>query len=372
MELPVYSRLGITLESGDGCRVTDTRGRSYWDFYGGHAVAVLGYNYPCLTKAIRDQSAGLIFQTNAVDVTIRSLACNTLAGTVPKGMQNIFLVNSGAEANENALRLAFMATGRKRIAAVKGAFHGRTAAAAALTYGSESWYGFPQRPFEVDWIDPSVEGDIESKITSDTAAFIFESIQGVGGAVALSDSFLQSAERRCREVGALIIADEIQAGIGRSGDFWGFTQSGIQPDFITSAKGIAGGIPAGAMLTTDEMAKLCKVGSLGTTFGGGPVACAAMHCVLTTVKKPEFLDQVKLASAYLKENLAPVVPVQGRGLMLGLRTPLPSKDVRQQLLEKGFITGDAKDPHIVRLLPPLIINTEAIDAFVAALCEVLN
>ncbi|QYK56487.1 MAG: aminotransferase class III-fold pyridoxal phosphate-dependent enzyme [Fimbriimonadaceae bacterium] len=372
-ELSVYTRLPVTLVRGHGCRVWDDQGKEYVDFYGGHAVAALGYGHPALVSAIQAQVAELLFQTNAVDLAIRGEALAKLVETAPPHLRRAFLVNSGAEAVEAALRLAFLKTGRTRVTALRGAFHGRTAAAAAITDGNDTWYGFPNAPFAVDWVGPEDFDRLDDVLTEETAAFIFEPVQGVAGAVDLSPGFLRQAARLSAERGALLIADEVQTGIGRTGTLYAVEQLGVAPDLLTTAKGLGGGFPVSALLTTDEVGRVAKPGSLGTTFGGGPVACAAMKAVLETVSEPAFLAGVRERSAKLRMGClyAGARRVTGMGFLLGAHVGRPVKDVRAALLERGFLTGDAKDPQVLRLLPPLTVSLEEIDAFCSALGEVL-
>ena len=372
-EIPVYRRLPIEIVSGEGCIVTDRTGKSYLDLYGGHAVAALGYNHPGLTKAIADQTAKLIIQSNAVEVGIRQEAISLLAKLSPIPKTQVFMVNSGAEAIENALRLAFLHTKRPRIAALKGAFHGRSAAAAAITDHHDAWYAFPNKPFEVDWIDPQNPAELSENITDQTAAFIFEPIQGVAGATNISPAFAQAAAHICKEQGALLIADEIQSGVGRSGTLFTTEQLDIIPDITTLAKSLAGGLPISAVLAKSELCQV-PIGTLGTTFGGGPVACAAMKTVLETVSQPSFLQTVRENADYLKQKCleAGIQKTTGLGYLLGLHLDQPAGPLRQTLLQKGFLTGDAKNPNIIRLLPPLILSKAEIDSFAIALKETLK
>jgi len=372
-EIPAYSRLPIEIVSGSGCEVFATDGKTYLDFYGGHAVCALGYAHPKLTEAIAKQVQNLLFQSNAVEVSIRESASQKLVDLAPGGLKKGFLVNSGAEAIENALRLAFLHTGRTRVTALRGAFHGRTAAAAAITDHNSSWYSFPQAPFEVDWVTPESFEQLEKSIGNDTAAFVFEPVQGVAGAVDLSAEFVQYAASLCIERGATIIADEIQTGIGRTGTMFAVEQLGITPDIMTLAKGLGGGFPVSAVLCTEQIANNVKPGMLGTTFGGGPMACAAMHAVLEAVSDAGFLETVASNARYLREQCiyAGVSGVSGRGYLMGLHLDRPAAPIRQALLERGFLTGNAKNPNVIRLLPPLILTREHIDRFGVALAEVI-
>lgn len=372
-ELAVYSRLSVSVERGEGIRVWDTNGREYLDFYGGHAVSALGYGHVTVTAAIQDQAAQLSFQSNAVGSSVRDHAIRALIASAPDGLDQAFLVNSGAEANENALRLAFLTTGRTRVASLRGGFHGRTAAAGAVTDGNAKWYAFPRAPFDVDWVTPESMEELEAAIGPDTAAFIFEPVQGVAGAVDLSPAFVQHAEALCRERGVCLIADEVQTGVGRTGTMWAIEQLGVRPDILTAAKGLGNGFPVGAVLCSNRVAESVGIGTLGTTFGGAPMACAVMSAVLEAVGAHGFLDRVQRSAALLRETVeaAGVTRVSGRGLLMGLHLDQPAAGVRQELLARGFITGDAKNPNVVRLLPPLILDSASIDMFGRALAEVL-
>jgi len=371
LEFPVYTRNGLTIVGGKGYRVTDSNGREYLDFYGGHAVAILGHANPEVTQAITEQASTLTFQTNVVDVPIRETACEQLVSIAPPGMDRVFLVNSGAEANENALRVAFTATGRSKAVALKNGFHGRSAAASAVT-DHASWYAFPRKPFDVEWVAPNSVDELEKALDKDTACFIFEPVQGMAGAVALNETFLQAARAFCTERGILMIADEVQSGMGRSGTFFAVQGMHVAPDMATLAKGIGGGFPAAALLASASLADSIKKGWLGTTFGGGPVACAAIVATVNAMKRADFLPNVVAMSDKLKREaqIGPVTAIQGKGLLLGLRTSRPAKDVVADLQARGILAGGASDPNIVRLLPPLIIDHEAVDGLVAALRDI--
>lgn len=372
MEFPVYSRNALRPARGCGYTIVGSDGRTYHDFYAGHAVAALGYDHPSLRRAIIDQTSRLHFQSNACELDVRQAACVRLVELAPEGLDAVFFVNSGAEANENALRLAFMRTRRKTVVALRGAFHGRTAAAGAASDGNAAWYGFPAAPFPVTWVRPNDVDALGSALTEEVAAFIFEPIQGLAGAVPLDAAFLQHARHLCTKRGIVMIADEVQTGIGRSGYLFAVEPLGVKPDLLTLAKGLAGGFPAAALLAPAEWARDLGIGSFGTTFGGGPIACAAMLAVLEEVSKPGFLEHVRRISARLMVEtcVGPVQSVSGRGLLIGLRCSRPAKDVSAELLDKGMIVGDSKNPAVVRLLPPLIVDDEAVDALVAALGEV--
>ena len=372
-ELPVYKRWDLDVVEGEGTRIRTRDGREFVDFYGGHATALFGYRHPRLLTALQHQAEELHFQTNAVDVPIRREAIAALGSIAPQGVDQVFLVNSGAEANENALRLAFRATKRQRVVAMVGAFHGRTAAAGACTWGAEQkWYGFPRTPFGVTFVTPGDVEALEKAVDGDTAAVILEAIQGVAGARPLSRDYIRAARRITASKGALLIADEIQCGMGRSGVPFAIASSGIVPDMITVAKGLAGGFPAGALLARRSLAATLGLGDLGTTFGGGPMACALIVEVIRLLSQPGMLDSVSQISSVIQERcqVGPVTGVQGRGLLLGLRTGCPAVEVLDALREKGVLAGGAADPHVVRLLPPLTISEGEVEILGTALEEI--
>jgi len=365
-EFPVYARSGISLAHGEGYRVWDTDGKEYLDFYGGHAVALLGYNNPALVEAVQKQASELIFTSNAVENPARTQASLDIVSVAPAGFDRVFLVNSGAEANENALKMAFWKTGRSKAVSLKGSFHGRTAAAATVTDGSTGWYGFPRTPFDVEFVQPEDFDALEAALTEDVAAFIYEAVQGLGGAVVLSDAFLQRARELCTERGIVMIADEVQCGTGRSGQWWA---TPVRPDLMTTAKGLAGGFPVSVVLAPAEWADSLAIGKLGTTFGAGPMACAMISATIKQVT-PELLANVRRLAERI-QNEAPVEKVSGKGFLLGLNCDRPAKEILPLLRKRGILAGDAKKPNMVRLLPPLIIDDAAVDQLISTLKDVL-
>lgn len=375
--LPVYPHAPFEPVAGQGALLRTRDGRELIDFYGGHAVAVLGYGHPRILAALARQAETLFFQSNVVPLEVRVRAGRLLVEWGPEGLTRAFLVNSGAEANENALRLAFRRTGRRRVVALEGAFHGRTAAAGALTWGSQRWYGFPQAPFDVTFV-PRGDLDALEKALAEgaddggAAALIVEPVQGQAGAYELGADYLRAARELTRRTGAVLIFDEVQCGMGRTGFPFAAQAYGVTPDILTTAKGLAGGFPAGAVLVTDEIAAGLGSGDLGTTFGGGPLACALIEAVINAIEEEGLLARVRRLSARIRETccIGPVTAIQGEGFLLGLRTARPAKEVHAELIDRGIFTGTSGDPHIVRLLPPLILEEAHVDALAAALREV--
>ena len=366
----VYSLLPFEPVRGEGVFLENAAGRRILDLYGGHAVAALGYGHPELTATIARQSRDLLFQTNALPLRIRDEAAQKLAEFAPEGVGRVFFVNSGAEANENALRLALKVTGRKKIVAIEHSFHGRTAAAGAVTWGAaKSWYGFPRAPMDVSFVPREDVAALSAAIDADTAGLIIEPVQGLAGAFDFSPEFLRAARQACDTQGALLILDEVQTGMGRLGEPFGAQLYRVRPDILTVAKGLGGGFPCGAVLMAPTIAADLKVGSLGTTFGGGPLACAAIKTVIEIMTRDGLIARVREVSAAIRATcqVGPVQSIQGHGFLLGLRTRPRASAVRDALLARDILTGTSADPHVLRLLPPLILTTEHVRRLVAAL-----
>ncbi|TLZ56489.1 MAG: aspartate aminotransferase family protein [Gammaproteobacteria bacterium] len=300
----------------------------------------------------------------AHELRIRAQAARRLVRFSRLPFASAFLVNSGAEANENALKVALRMTGRAHVAAIEGGFHGRTAAAGAVTWGArEKWYGFPRTPFDVSFIPRGDRAAIDAQVTRDTAAVIVEPVQGLAGAVELGAPFLASLRARCDEVGALLIFDEVQCGVGRTGEPFAANLYGVRPDMLTTAKALGNGFPCAALLFSPLVAASLKPEFLGTTFGGGPLACAAIAAVIAAIKTERLLERVRRIGAYIRETciVGPVVAHQGAGLLVGLRTTRPAREIQAELLECCILTGTANDPHILRLLPAFILEEQHVD-----------
>lgn len=367
--IPVYGQLPFVPERASGCDIFTRDGRRILDLYGGHAVAALGYGHPRLVEAVSRQCRNLMFQSNAVALDIRAQAAERLTGVAPRGLDRVFFVNSGAEANENALRMACVVTGRKKVLAITQGFHGRTAAAAAVTWNSARWYGFPALPFDVDFIPRDDVAAARDMIGDDVAAVIFEPVQGVAGAYDLSPEFVQALRVETTKHGALLIADEVQSGIGRCGQFFAVQVHGIEPDLLTSAKALGGGIPCGAVLCSHAIASQFGSGDLGSTFGGGPVAAAAIVAVIDAIESENLLENVRRSEIAIREQclVGPVLRIQGMGLLLGLVCNQPAVEIRNALLEHDILTGTSSDPEILRILAPLVLEPGHIDHLAGAL-----
>jgi acetylornithine/succinyldiaminopimelate/putrescine aminotransferase len=360
----VFAQYPLEVASAEGVWLTNSRGERLLDLYGGHAVVGLGYGHPAWTAALARQAEVCNFQTNAVAMPVRTRAAERLVRFSRLPFASVFFVNSGAEANENALKIALRQTRRAQIVAVEGSFHGRTAAAGAVTWGAQQkWYGFPRTPFDVSFLRRGDTAAIARRVTRKTAAVIVEPVQGLAGAVDLGSEFLAALRRRCDKVGALLIFDEVQCGVGRTGHPFAANLYGVMPDLLTTAKALGNGFPCAAVLMSPEVSAGLTLESLGTTFGGGPMACAAIEAVLEAIESERLLERVQRVGAYIRKHciVGPVTGHQGAGLLVGLRTTRPAKEIQAELLESGILAGTASDPRVLRLLPAFILEEEQVD-----------
>lgn len=368
---PVYAQWSLDVVDATGVYLHTRDGRRVLDLYGGHAVAALGYGHPRVLEALAQQARTLIFQSNAVPLEVRARAATRLTRFAGLGLDTAFFINTGAEANENALKLALRITGRRKVVAVEGSFHGRTAAAGAVTWGAmKKWYGFPQAPFDVEFVPRGDREAVRRVVGADTAAVIVEPVQGVAGAVDLGAEFLGALRGRCSEVGALLVFDEVQCGMGRTGFPFAANLYGVAPDMITTAKALGAGFPCGALLMANHVASHLNTDDLGTTFGGGPMACAMIETVIDVIETDGLLANVRKLSQQVRETcvVGPVMGTQGAGFLLGLRTRRPAKDVQRELLEQhDILTGTSGDPHVVRILAPFVLESQHVDALHTAL-----
>ncbi|MCZ8131216.1 MAG: aminotransferase class III-fold pyridoxal phosphate-dependent enzyme [Steroidobacteraceae bacterium] len=369
----VFAQYPLEVTRADGVWLHTRDGRRVLDFYGGHAVAALGYGHPRWIESLEQQARSVLFQTNAIPMEIRERAASRLVKFAGLGLDSVFFVNSGAEANENALRLAFKQSGRPEAVALEHGWHGRTAAAGAVTWGArEKWYGFPQLPFDVKWVSRTDPAAAAAGITERTACVIVEPVQGLAGAFDVPVPVLQAIRRRCDEVGALLIYDEVQCGVGRTGWPFAANMTGVTPDVITTAKALGAGFPVSAMLLAPKVAAKLKVEDMGTTFGGGPMACAIVEVVLDIIESEGLLENVRRMSKLIRESctVGPVTGSQGAGFLLGLRTTRPAKEVQKELMARDVFCGTAADPHVLRLLPPYTLREEHVAKLRDALAEI--
>jgi acetylornithine/succinyldiaminopimelate/putrescine aminotransferase len=372
--LPVYAQMPMRAVSGLGSWVVDEEGNRWLDAYGGHAVASTGHSHPDVVRAVADQAARLLFYSTVVPHANREALAAAIARLSPDPLERVFFCNSGAEANENALHVARKVTGRQRVVSVAGGWHGRTVATLAVTDG-EKYEAMARRagmplsvkvPFDdVAALDAAIDGTV--------AALIVEPVQGMSGARDCSPAFLAAARRICDERGAFLIYDEVQCGVGRCGAFTAAESFGVIPDLLTMAKGLGSGLPVAALVTTGSIAAELKIGDLGSTFGGGPVPCAAALATIMVIERDRLIDNALAVGAHLRERaLALGVPaVQGRGLLLGLRLGRPAAPVQQALFARRILVGTASDPEVIRLMPPLSFSLEEADVLLTALEEIL-
>lgn len=376
-QLATYKKMPIVAERGAGVWIYSSDGEKYLDLYGGHAVAGTGHCHPHVVEAIREQSERLLFYSNLVYSEARARAAAKLVSIAPPPLTKVFFCNSGTEANENAMRMARMKTGRENIITFSGGFHGRTADSISATFlGKYRDIGKPNVPGHLQ----AEFGNIESvrAVADETvAAVMLEPIQSMAGVRMAEPQFYRSLRTLCDERGIVLIYDEVQTGIGRTGEwFFAGSEAGAQvvPDIITLAKALGSGIPVGACLVNEQVAAHIKENDLGTTFGGGMIAMAAVNATLEAIENDRMLENVRTVEAYLRERLtevAPVLSVRGKGFLLGIEFATPAKAIHEALLERKIITGTSSNANVLRLLPPLCLKRTEVDLFVKKLIEVL-
>jgi acetylornithine/succinyldiaminopimelate/putrescine aminotransferase len=372
--LPVYAQMPLVALSGHGSWLVDDTGDEWLDAYGGHAVASTGHCHPHVVEAIQRQAATLIFYSTAVPHPLREELAERIAAQCPGDLSRVFFCNSGAEANENALGLARKMTGRQQIVSVAGGWHGRTAACLAVTDGAKYEEGARRAGMPLSIKVPFNDAAAMERMVDDTtAAVIVEPVQGLTGARDCSEEFLQAARRACTRTGAALIFDEVQCGVGRSGSFTAAEAFGVTPDIITMAKGLASGFPIGAMVATSALTSGLRIGDLGSTFGGGPIACAAALATLEVIEREDLLSNVRQVSGHLRNGAARlgVTDVRGRGLLLGLQMPRPAAEIQHGLFSEKVLVGTASDPATLRLLPALSFSLPEADLLLGALQRVL-
>lgn len=363
----VYPLYDIEPVKAQGSYLWDKNGVQYVDLYGGHAVISIGHSHPYYVKKLTDQLNNIGFYSNSVQIPQQEELAEKLVELSGMADYRLFLVNSGAEANENALKLASFHNGRKKVVAFKKAFHGRTAGAVAVT-DNPSIVAPINYKDHVTFLPFNDESTLEEGITEETAAVIVEGIQGVGGIQVASESFLKALRKRCDETGAILIHDSVQCGYGRSGKFFSYQFSGIEPDLITMAKGMGNGFPIGGVLIAPKFKASC--GLLGTTFGGNHLACAAGIAVLDVIKNESLLENAQRMGAYLWDGIKAIggyKELRGRGLMIGIEYDFPIKELRNKLLFTHRLFTGVAGANTLRLLPSLALGKEEADRFLEAL-----
>ena len=373
MELfDVYSLFDVTPVRAKGCRIWDDKGQEYLDLYGGHAVISVGHSHPRYVEALKDQLDRIGFYSNSVKNPLQEQLAHELGEASGYPDYSLFLDNSGAESNENALKLASFHTGKDRIIAFRRSFHGRTSGAVAVTDNPRIVSPFNAN-HKVTFCDLDDAAGVEKELAKgDVAGVIIEGIQGCGGIHVPSDDFMVELEALCHRYGALLLLDEVQSGYGRTGRFFAHQWTSVRPDVITMGKGIANGFPCGGILIAPHI-KAAK-GMLGTTFGGNYLAMAAALAVLAIIRDEDLVGNAFRVGAYLKANIpsSPLIrEVRGRCLMLGMEFTCPIADIRRKLLfEKHIFTGVA-GTDMIRLLAPLCLSQAEAAEFITALKEVL-
>ena len=373
----VFSLFGVNIVRGKGARVWDDKGQEYLDFYGGHAVISIGHSHPHYIQAVYDQVQKIGFYSNSVINRLQEQLADRLGKISGYEDYSLFLINSGAEANENALKLASFHNGRRRVLAVQHSFHGRTSLAVEVTDNKKYLAPIndnhqvtflPMNDLKA-WEDELAKGDV--------CAVILECIQGIGGCVMATPEFAQGLAKACKKYGTVLICDEIQCGYGRSGKFFAHQWLGIKPDLITVAKGIANGLPMAGVLISPDFPPV--IGQLGTTFGGNHLACAAALAVLDVFEKEHLVENANEVGTYfidqlrqLQQTNSHILEVRGRGLMVGLVLDMPHKEIRSRLIHEQHAFTGCAGTNILRILPPLIITKADVDDFIFRLKNVLD
>ncbi|MEY8869595.1 aspartate aminotransferase family protein [Meridianimaribacter flavus] len=370
----VYPLFDITPVKAKDVYVYDENNVEYLDLYGGHAVISIGHSHPKYVSAISNQVSKLGFYSNAIQNPLQVALADKLEALSGCKEYQLFLCNSGAEANENALKLASFHNGRSKVLAFKNSFHGRTSAAVVATDNPKIVAPINAQQ-DVDFVELGDLISVENILKANqTCAVIIECIQGVGGLDESTTEFYQGLEALCKQYNTILIADEVQSGFGRTGDFFAFQKHNITPDIISIAKGMGNGFPIGGILIHPNIKP--SFGLLGTTFGGNHLACAASLSVLEVLEEEKLLENANEISVYFIEKakeLPSLKSIKGRGLMLGLEFDFPVSELRKQLIHKHHMfTGSAKNPNLLRILPPLTIQKKHIDAFFEALKIELN
>lgn len=380
--LPVFSRYQIALTHGKGCKVYDAEGNEYLDFLAGIAVNSLGHAHPAQVKAIAEQAGKLMHCSNIYYTDVQARAVKLIAEAT--GFKRVFLANSGAEANEGALKLArkyghSKSEGKYRIITATHSFHGRTVMTVTATGQPKYQQGYEPLPAGFDYVPYGDLDALRDAMDEDVCCLLLEPIQGEGGVHVPSDEYLRGAKELCEKYDALLIFDEIQTGVGRTGAWFAYMHSGVKPDILTFAKGIGGGFPVGGFCVDEKLEHVFKPGDHGGTFGGNALACAAVEAALTVIKEENLVASAKVKGAYFKNKLEQlqakypdkVADVRGRGLILGMELLKPGAGIVEHCLKNSVIINCTAG-NVIRLVPPLVVSEEEIDKVVEALDKALN
>ena len=369
----VYPLFDLEIVAGKGCYTYDTQGTEYLDLYGGHAVISIGHSHPCYVKRITEQAQKLVFYSNSVINSLQQQLADKLGALSGYDDYALFLINSGAEANENALKLASFHTGKKKVIAFAHSFHGRTSAAVKVTDNPRIVAPINDT-FEVAFLPLNDMDRVEQEMAAgDVCAVIIEGIQGVGGIQVPDAQFLRDLREACTRHGVVLIVDEVRSGYGRTGKFFAHQHAGIRPDLITMAKGMGNGFPIGGVLISPQFTPV--YGMLGTTFGGNHLACAAACAVLDVMRDEHLVDNAARVGQYLIDRLREIPQikeVRGKGLMIGLEFDQPVKELRHKLLFEQHVFTGVSGTNVIRLLPPLSLSQEQADCFIGKLKNILT
>ena len=374
----VFSEKPIQIESGEGAYLYSPDGTEYLDFGASYAVAALGHSHPAVTEAVQEQAARLTYVQASYPVEVRTELYQKLATLAPGDIDNVWLCNSGTEANEAAMKFTRSATGRSKIVATKRGFHGRTMGALAMTWKDKYKKPFEPLAGDVEFVPYGDADALAEAVDEETAALFLEPVQGEGGIHPAATEYLERAREVTDEAGAALVFDEIQTGVGRTGDLWACEGVGVEPDILTSAKGIANGLPLGATLVKDWIAE--DPGNHGSTFSGGPVVCAAANATLDTIVEEDVPGHAAQVGEYLQSELRaateehdlPVREVRGLGLMIGVQVKRGANRVLKNLAIQEQVLALPAGRTVVRLLPPLVVDESHADQFVDSFVEVLG
>lgn len=370
--LPTYRKMPLALVRGAGSYVWDADGRKYLDFYGGHCVTLLGHCPARVTKALQHQADTLLFYSNVVYSDIRARAAGRLSRMAPPGLDSIFFCNSGTEAVETALKLARKATGRMRIVSMEGDFHGRTLGSLATTWNPAYREMYQSLLSGVQFVPFGDPDAARRAVDSSVAAVILEPIQSIAGMVEAPPEYYRALAGLTRRHGCMLIFDEVQTGLGRTGTFSVSEQYGMRPDIITLAKSLGSGLPAGAVLTTARVAETVQYGDQGSTFGGGMMAMAAVEATLATIEEDRLMERAARIYDTIAREVSPrVASVRGRGCLMGLEFEQPAAEVLAGLRERGVLAGASANSRVARLMPPLSATDQDVDVFLSAISQVL-
>ncbi|TNE50013.1 MAG: aminotransferase class III-fold pyridoxal phosphate-dependent enzyme [Deltaproteobacteria bacterium] len=371
-QLKTYQKYPMSIVRGEDVWVYTSEGQKYLDLYGGHAVVATGHCHPNVVHAIQKQASELIFYSNVVYNETRALAAEALCSVAPQGLKNAFFINSGAEANDNAIKLVRKVTGRPEVITFEGSFHGRTIGTLSATGMAKYREAFSPRVSDHLFAPFGDLDALESMMSDKTAGVMLEPVQSMYGARSAPPAYFKGLRDLCDKYGAMLVFDEIQTGMGRTGQFFFAPHHGVLPDIICLAKAIASGIPMGALLVSDDVASHVGYGDLGTTFGAGPVASAALLATVHTIQQDNLIGNVQEQSAYLRAKLneLPIVKAtHGLGFLVGIEFEVQASVIRDFLMEHHIITGTSSVPNVLRLLPPLTLKRPEIDLFLDVLSQ---